>query len=93
MGLTIVDSLDTMIIMNLTDEYRQARAWCEKFQLSTVAEPVNVFETTIRVLGGFLSAYALSGGDRLFRDLAVDLADRLLPSFNTTSGIPVSRYG
>jgi hypothetical protein len=31
---------------------------------------VNLFETTIRVLGGLLSAYHLSDGDPLYRDKA-----------------------
>lgn len=40
-------------------------------------------QITIRVLGGLLSAYHLSGEDQLFLDKAVDLADRLLPVFDT----------
>jgi mannosyl-oligosaccharide alpha-1,2-mannosidase len=37
---------------------------------------VSLFETTIRVLGGLLSAYALTG-DRLLLDKATDIGDRL----------------
>ena len=40
-------------------------------------------QITIRVLGGLLSAYHLSGNDQMFLDKAVDLADRLLPAFDT----------
>ncbi|KAF3672994.1 Mannosyl-oligosaccharide 1,2-alpha-mannosidase MNS2 [Capsicum annuum] len=47
----------------------------------------SVFETTIRVVGGLLSAYDLSG-DKLFLDKAQDIADRLLPAWNTPTGIP-----
>lgn len=47
----------------------------------------SVFETTIRVLGGLLSAYDLSG-DAMFLGKARQLADRLLPAWNTPSGIP-----
>jgi hypothetical protein len=50
---------------------------------------VNLFECTIRVLGGLLSAYALSA-DVLFLSKAIDLADRLLPSFETHSGLALS---
>ena len=40
-----------------------------------------------RVVGGLLSAYDLSG-DKLFLDKAKDIADRLLPAWDTPSGIP-----
>lgn len=45
------------------------------------------FEVNIRILGGLLSAYYLSGGDELYKQKALQLADRLLPVFNTSSGI------
>ncbi|KDO41406.1 hypothetical protein CISIN_1g0083001mg, partial [Citrus sinensis] len=47
----------------------------------------SVFETTIRVVGGLLSAYDLSG-DKVFLEKARDIADRLLPAWNTRTGIP-----
>ena len=46
---------------------------------------VNLFECTIRVLGGLLSTYALTG-DELFKTKAVDLGDRLMYGFNQGSG-------
>ena len=49
---------------------------------------VNLFETTIRVLGGLLSAYHLSGGDKVFLDRSKDLGDRLLGAFKSPSGVP-----
>ena len=45
-------------------------------------------QTTIRVLGGLLSTYHLTE-DALFLDKAKDLADRMLPVFNTPSGLPL----
>ena len=45
-------------------------------------------QTTIRVLGGLLSAYHLSGGDPIYLEKAIDLADRMLPAFETPSGLP-----
>jgi mannosyl-oligosaccharide alpha-1,2-mannosidase len=45
---------------------------------------------TIRVLGGLLSAYHLSSGDSLYLDRAIELADRMLPVFETPSGLPFS---
>ncbi|KAK8321443.1 hypothetical protein V6Z12_A12G098700 [Gossypium hirsutum] len=47
----------------------------------------SVFETTIRVVGGLLSTYDLSG-DNIFLEKARDIADRLLPAWDTPSGIP-----
>lgn len=89
-GLMIVDSLDTLMLMNLTKEYNQARSWIETNLEFNKNQDVNVFETTIRVLGGLLSAYHLSNNDPLYLRKAVDLGDRLLPAFNTESGIPFS---
>ena len=48
---------------------------------------VPFFETIIRYLGGFLSAYHLSGNPILL-SRADDLARRLLPAFETPSGLP-----
>ena len=42
------------------------------------------------MLGGLLSAYHLSGEDSLFLEKAVDLADRMLPAFDTLTGLPLS---
>jgi len=48
-----------------------------------------IAQTTIRVLGGLLSAYHHSGGDALYLDRARDVADRMLPVFDTPSGLPL----
>ncbi|XP_028852274.1 LOW QUALITY PROTEIN: mannosidase, alpha, class 1B, member 1b [Denticeps clupeoides] len=50
---------------------------------------VNLFESTIRILGGLLSTYHLTG-DSLFLDKAKDIGIRLMPAFNTPSKIPYS---
>ncbi|XP_035890711.1 endoplasmic reticulum mannosyl-oligosaccharide 1,2-alpha-mannosidase isoform X1 [Anopheles stephensi] len=89
LGLTLVDSLDTLYIMDLQDEFDEARTWIEKYLKFDVNREVNLFEVTIRVVGGLLSAYHLSG-DRMFLDKAVDLGNRLLPCFDSPSGIPFS---
>jgi mannosyl-oligosaccharide alpha-1,2-mannosidase len=49
-----------------------------------------VVQATTRVLGGLLSAHHHSGGDALFLKRARDLADRILPAFDTPSGLPLS---
>ncbi|KAK9717504.1 mannosyl-oligosaccharide alpha-1,2-mannosidase [Basidiobolus ranarum] len=87
MGYTIIDSLDTIILMNLTDEFDAAREWISTSLDFNQTEAVNVFETTIRVLGGLLSSYHLSN-DTMLLEKAVDLGDRLLGAFQSPSGIP-----
>ncbi|KAF8657971.1 hypothetical protein AX16_002132 [Volvariella volvacea WC 439] len=89
-GYTVIDALDTMQIMGLKAEYSRARYWV-KHKLSFDRDGnYNTFETTIRVLGGLLSAYHLSNKDQLYLDKAVDLAERLIPAFDTKSGLPLS---
>jgi len=48
---------------------------------------VQNFEVSIRILGGLLSAYELDGDNR-FLALAKDLADRLIKSFDSPTGMP-----
>jgi len=89
LGLTLIDSLDTMIVMNLKEEFKEAQGWVRDNLNFDINKDVNLFETTIRVLGGLLSTFHLSG-EKLYLDKAVDLADRLLTAFDTPSGIPFS---
>ncbi|KAL6619573.1 hypothetical protein ACP70R_034712 [Stipagrostis hirtigluma subsp. patula] len=65
LGATVVDSLDTAIIMGADNVVAEASKWIEDNLMKRISEKgqVNLFETTIRVLGGLLSAYHLSGGD------------------------------
>jgi mannosyl-oligosaccharide alpha-1,2-mannosidase len=83
LGATIVDSLDTLWIMGLKEEFARAADWVEhKLSFEPDAGTTSFFETNIRIVGGLLSAYYLSG-DRMFLGRAQELADRLLPAFNT----------
>ncbi|KAJ3301414.1 hypothetical protein HDU76_005757, partial [Blyttiomyces sp. JEL0837] len=89
---TPIDSLDTLYIMNLTTEYNQAKNLILNINPITwtnVTTPISVFETTIRVLGGLLSAFELEGDERLL-EKAVELADALLPAFETENGLPLN---
>jgi len=87
LGATIVDSLDTLWIMGLSDEYGRAREWVSRRLSFDIDRDASVFETTIRVLGGVLAAYDLSG-DEMYINKATNLATRLKPAFATASGIP-----
>ncbi|KAF7323479.1 alpha-1,2-Mannosidase [Mycena chlorophos] len=91
-GYTVVDALDTMLLMKLDNEYAHAAEWVRNelsFDRDGGDRCFNTFETTIRVLGGLLSAYHLSN-DPMYLTHATDLADRILPSFNTNSGLPLT---
>jgi mannosidase alpha-like ER degradation enhancer 2 len=85
--MTPVDSLDTMILMGFKDE----AAATKKHILENLSFDKDIsvqnFEITIRLLGGLLSSYQLTGDKRLLA-LAEDLGNRLLPVFESPTGIP-----
>ncbi|KAF8582066.1 glycoside hydrolase family 47 protein [Ramaria rubella] len=90
-GVTMVDSLDTMLLLGLEDEFQHALSQVASIDFRMPhGGHAPFFETVIRYLGGFLSAYALSK-EPILLSRAEDLAIRLLPAFNTTSGLPI--YG
>jgi len=82
-----VDGLDTMILMGMTDEAATTREYIDKNLSFDRDIYVKNFEITIRLLGGLLSSYQLSGDKRLLA-LADDLGTRLLPAFNSPTGMP-----
>ncbi|VDM34395.1 unnamed protein product [Toxocara canis] len=60
-GATTVDALDTLYLMGLHEEYRQARDWIvSSLNLKNTSGDISVFETNIRFVGGLLSAFALT---------------------------------
>ncbi|EDW81879.1 uncharacterized protein Dwil_GK25495 [Drosophila willistoni] len=88
LGATIVDGLDTLYIMGLEREYKEGRDWIErKFSLDNISAELSVFETNIRFVGGMLTLYAFTG-DPLYKEKAQHIADKLLPAFQTPTGIP-----
>lgn len=85
--MTAVDSLDTMIIMDLDDEAAATRKYIlDNLSFDKDIEVQN-FEITIRLLGGLLTGYQLTN-DKRFLTLAEDLGNRLLPVFNSPTGMP-----
>ncbi|GAA5979464.1 hypothetical protein JCM11641_005403 [Rhodosporidiobolus odoratus] len=89
-GYFVIDSLDSLLITGLKEEYQRARDWVADLSFD-LDDKFHTFEITIRVLGGLLSAFHLSGEtDGMLLDKAVNLADRLLPAFDTPSGLPLS---
>lgn len=85
--MTPVDALDTMIIMGLDDEAAATKQYIiDNLSFDKDMEVQN-FEITIRLLGGLLTNYQLTGDKRLL-NLAEDLGNRLLPVFNSPTGMP-----
>src|SRR5947208_1568838 len=85
--MTPVDALDTMILMGLNDEAKTTREYIDKNLSFDKDIEVQNFEITIRLLGGLLSSYELTGDKRLL-NLAEDLGNRLLPVFESPTGLP-----
>lgn len=99
-GATIVDALDTLLVMGLPRDYAYARQHVRDIDFTLVSGGrsaygradgrIPVFETAIRYLGGLLSAHDLSG-DPLMLHRAEELAQLILPAFDTFSGVPLGR--
>ncbi len=96
-ALTLVDSMDTLFVMGERAQFESAVQAVLAHVSFDRDVTVSVFEATIRVLGGLLSAHVFvaelappwyDGG--LLR-LAADLGQRLLPAFATATGIPYHR--
>ncbi|XP_071400464.1 ER degradation-enhancing alpha-mannosidase-like protein 3 isoform X1 [Centroberyx affinis] len=101
-SLTLIDTLDTLVLLNKTTEFEAAvRRVLSDVRLDNDIV-VSVFETNIRVLGGLLGGHSMAvmlkeGGHHMlwYQDellhMAKDLGLRLLPAFNTSSGLPYPR--
>ena len=85
--MTPVDALDTMILMGLTDQATTTREYVATHLSFDRDIDVQNFEITIRLLGGLLSSYEMTGDRRLLK-VAEDLGNRLLPVFESPTGIP-----
>ena len=91
---TLVDSLDTMWIMGLEEDFVEATNALNEIDFTTSNRGgIPVFETTIRYLGGLVSAYDLSEGKyKILLDKAVELADVLMGAFDTPNRMPITYY-
>ncbi|CAF0742825.1 unnamed protein product [Adineta ricciae] len=102
-SLTLVDSLDTLAVMGMFDEFEHAVRQVIQYVSFDRDVIVSVFETNIRMIGGLLGGHICAKYIHArhpshlswYRDellvLAHDLGIRLLPAFNTTSGLPLPR--
>lgn len=93
-GATMIDSLDTLWIMGLKKEFVVAVHELKKVHFKTPSlDQLNVFETTIRYLGGLLSAYDISGHQySILLQKAIELGEMLYVAFDTPNRMPVTRW-
>ncbi|MBE7217543.1 MAG: glycoside hydrolase family 47 protein [Caulobacteraceae bacterium] len=89
LGLSLIEALDTLWLMGLDAEFEDGLRWVRANARYDVDGSVSVFETSIRLVGGLLSAH-LASGEGFLLDKAHDLAQRLLPAFDTPTGLPWS---
>lgn len=93
----MVDALDTLWIMGLKDEFKEAVGYIGKIDFTTTTmRKMRVFETVIRYLGGLVAAYDLTGHDQEYKvllDKAVELADVLMGTFDTPNRMPLLAFG
>lgn len=93
-GATLVDSLDTLWIMGMKKDFAMAVAALKRIDFTTSPLfQINIFETTIRYLGGFLSAYDVSEGQYpALLEKAIELGDMLYIAFDTPNRMPITHW-
>ena len=93
-GATLVDSLDTLWIMGLHQEFEEAVVAVGQIDFTTsVRDDIPLFETVIRYLGGLIAAYDVSGKQhRVLLDKAVQLAEVLYSAFDTPNRAPQTYF-
>jgi len=93
-GASLVDTMDTLWIMGLKEEFAECVEAIKDIDFTTNTEDVlNVFETTIRYLGGLLSAYDVSDGQYpALLNKTIELANILYITFDTPNRLPVTRW-
>jgi mannosyl-oligosaccharide alpha-1,2-mannosidase len=95
-GATLVDSLDTLWIMGMQDEFDEAVDAALQIDFGPSGDresEINMFEIIIRYLGGFIGAYDVSGcHDARLLNKALEVADVAYASFDTPNRMPVSRW-
>eukprot|EP00892_Ulva_mutabilis_P000699 jgi/Ulvmu1/1062/UM105_0021.1 len=96
-AITLLDALDTLLVFGMAEDFREAERLTQAVSFDR-PERTHVFEVTIRAMGGLLSAHIAAVNNPAlipdysgtFLSKAEDLATRLLPAFDTPTGIPVS---
>lgn len=93
-GATLVDTMDTLWMMGLKDDFELCVEQVKRIDFTTNDQDyLNVFETTIRYLGGLLAAYDLTDGKYTsLLDKARELGEMLYSAFDTPLHMPQARW-
>ena len=79
--------------MGLHDEFEEAVTAISKINFAPPSSAVNIFETTIRYLGGLIAAYDLTScKDGRLLAKAIEVADMIYASFDTPTHMPVAHW-
>ncbi|KAF7365199.1 Glycoside hydrolase family 47 protein [Mycena venus] len=94
-GYTVVDSIDTMLLMGLDQEYSRAREWVATKMSFERNATFNTFEASLFIPQfeywvAFSRPTICRGNDSMYLEKAIELADRIIPVFNTPSGLPLT---
>lgn len=101
-GATIVDGLDTAVVMGLTDIAAEQLAWIASVDFSNATSEVDYFDAFIRYIGGLLSAYDLIHSDLVpdgtydsshvdaLLQAAITISNKIKVNFDTPSGLPMA---
>lgn len=89
-GVTLIDALDTLFIMGLKTDFKDAVKAIEKVDFKKARSSVIFFETVIRHLGGLLSAYEQSN-EKILLNKSIELVDKLIYAFDSLTDLPYRR--
>lgn len=100
-ALSLIESISTLAVLGNSSEFSKAVRWASENLSFKLDVRVNVFEANIRVVGGLISAHLLAIDESLslmddngepydgaLLHLATDMATRLLPAFESQTGVP-----
>lgn len=82
-----IDAYSTLFLMGLDEEAKEIEQYVVDSLDFNKNIDAKIFEVNIRILGGLLSMYELSGNKKVLAK-AIDFADKMLPAFDTKTGIP-----
>jgi len=87
LNISPIDAFSTLVVTGLTDEADRVVNYVADSIHFNKDFQAKVFEVNIRILGGLVSMYQLSGDERILAK-AIDFGDRLMPAFESPTGIP-----
>lgn len=87
LGISPIDAYSTMKVMGLDKEAAEVQSYVTDSLDFDRDQFVKTFEVNIRVLGGLVAMFEFTGDKKVLAK-AEDFGKRLLPAYNTGTGIP-----